>query len=922
MRMVRTMTLAVAVLGTVAASAQDEPRATSSRYLSASKKADVTVPFAITAEGRRFEPTWGLDLAWINEQNLRKGVNHMLKENVGIGRSSFRVLNPLKGDTALTSDQIAGLRERSNLFNTVVAPTLPLVLNCDNGYRPDGHTGSNINTYYTKNKRANVAHWAAAIAAHVAWMQKNTKHPVAGVSPFNEPDYDTNELAQGTAADERDVAKYLKQNYQDVLGEAVIAGGNTLNNDKALTWYNTGKQYYDWGNTHQLAGSFDNFARFFQQVAKDGKVGYDDEMHNTVEAMVGLEYGMTVGIWWGFDSRTRGEFCQISRHGERLAYGEHRNNWTAASVWRHDDGRVKAFIGSSERQGATTSYQFVSKDRDVYYDGYGPVRELTMEIPGGTGYQTGQTNAECVIDVTWGEDVQPMAIADGTYQFVNKATGNVAAVSGDNIVMQKRTGSKLQQWNITRVSPRIGGDYSFYEFKSANDNKTHMNLLNFSTADGANIMAYSQNAKPDVNEQWYLEYVGDGYYHIRCRESALYLTAASGSTNNGTNIVQNKLLTADAAHNRQLWRILPADVVYDTEAPSVPGGLQATSHSASVTLTWTANDDEDLSGYMVLRAAQGTDEWNTIARVLTTNSFTDNTCRQDVSYIYKVKAIDRSQNFSAASETIEAKPVGRPAMIARWQMEDNTQDDTDNMMDAVYYGSPKFVDGRETGQKALRLSGSASQYVQLPYEVAGSDELTVAMWVYLRSASNWQRLFDFGYDTDHYLFLSPSNGSVMRFGIKNGGDEQTLSCQPLPTSQWKHVAVTIGKDNTTIYVDGEPLATSQNITIRPSDIRPMLNYIGRSQFTADPFLTADIDDVCIYNFAASSDEVRCIMNNQAMPGDVNEDGTVDEADVSATIGYLLGLPTEHFSKTAADMNRDNNVDITDVTAIITAILNE
>ena len=66
---------------------------------------------------------------------------------------------------------------------------------------------------------------------------------------------------------------------------------------------------------------------------------------------------MTVGIWWGFDSRARGEFCQISRKGVRLSYGEHRANWTAASVWRHDDGRVKAFLGSSEPQAAPTEYQ-------------------------------------------------------------------------------------------------------------------------------------------------------------------------------------------------------------------------------------------------------------------------------------------------------------------------------------------------------------------------------------------------------------------------------------------------------------------------------------------------------------------------------------------------------------------------------------
>ena len=194
------------------------------------------------------------------------------------------------------------------------------------------------------------------------------------------------------------MAKLLKENYPR-CADIPLVGGNTLNNDKALDWYNTGKQYFGWGNTHQLAGSFDNFAGFYQQMVKDGKVGYADEMHNVGEAMIGLKYGMTVGIWWGFDSRARGEFCQISRHGSELAYGEHRDNWTAASVYRHDDGRVKAFIGSSERQAKTTTYQFLSTERDVYYDGYGPVREMLMEIPGGTSYQNGQSNAERVVDI-------------------------------------------------------------------------------------------------------------------------------------------------------------------------------------------------------------------------------------------------------------------------------------------------------------------------------------------------------------------------------------------------------------------------------------------------------------------------------------------------------------------------------------------
>ena len=145
----RNILFMVAALSAATTFAQEAVRSSSSLYLHPKNKADVSMPFAISAEGKRFQPIWGLDLAWNNEGNLQKGVNHMGKENVGIGRTSFRVLNPLKDNYQLTSDQIEGLRSRSSVFDRVVDRTLPLVINCDNGYMPEGHTGPYINTYYT-----------------------------------------------------------------------------------------------------------------------------------------------------------------------------------------------------------------------------------------------------------------------------------------------------------------------------------------------------------------------------------------------------------------------------------------------------------------------------------------------------------------------------------------------------------------------------------------------------------------------------------------------------------------------------------------------------------------------------------------------------------------------------------------------------
>ena len=873
------------------ASAQDE-RWSPSLYLQASDKADVTLPFSVTAQGKKYAPDWGLDLAWINEQNLARGVNHMGKKNVTLGRSSYRVGAPLTGDTALVKEQWQGMNERNQLFNKYVSDTLAIVLNCDNGFSSTASptAGSNIGSYYTSGGRANVAHWAAMLDAHVSWMQRNSRHPVVGVSIMNEPDFkgNENELIQGTAADIRDIGKKLREDYPR-FKDLVITGPNTLNDDQAMPWYNTCKDYVDWGNTHQLAGSFNNYAGFHEQLAKDGKVGMNDEMHNVAEAFIGLEYGMTKGIWWGFDSRARGEFCQISREGSRLAYGEHRNNWTAATVYRNDQtGQVKAFVGGSERQAYTTTYQFVSLDDVVYYDGCGPFHELRVELPGGTGYQKGQTNAECVIDVTWGEDVAPAPI-NGTYLIMNKYNRQLVAQGGTTsgqtgIQLEFYSNKTSQQWKVTPVSNRVGGDFSFFDIASAGDGR-RINVLNHSVSSGAALIAY--NAGGDINEQWYLVYAGNGCYYIRNRESALYLTAASRSQTAGVKLVQNTLLSGMQA-DRQLWRIIPIDAECETTAPAQPVGLTATARPASVYLSWTANAEDDLDGYMVLRADKATGQWNTIARKVKASWFVDNTCRQGHEYLYKVKAIDRSDNQSDPSETAEGQLAAEPSLIACYDFEDNLQDATPNMMDAAAFGRTNYVTTQhKSGQKALSFVGS--NYVQLPYELASSPELTVAMWVYwVRSGSSntWQRIFDFGNGTDQYIFLTPDCGTGMRLAVKNGGQEQQVNCPTrLLNGLWKHVAVTFGSQKTTIYVDGEEVASSA-LTISPADVHPVMNFLGRSQFTSDPYFTGYIDNLQVFNYVLDAEGVKKAMD-EASTG-IHEAGVPAGAAAPRSVYDLQG----------------------------------
>ena len=217
---------AILILFTLPGHSQDNNRIPSSGdYLVASSPANAPVAFDVTAEGKRFHPTWGLDQAWISEQNLRKGINHMGKENIGIGRSTFRMTKPLVNDSVLASDQTNYLKRRNNMFN-IVSDTLPLVLTADQE--------AGVDPYYRNGATANVDRWSAMINAHAQWLNDNSNHRVAGISPFNEPDYWTEEGA--TISNSREIARKLKEDYP-LFSNIAIVGANTLNDDKAAEWY-------------------------------------------------------------------------------------------------------------------------------------------------------------------------------------------------------------------------------------------------------------------------------------------------------------------------------------------------------------------------------------------------------------------------------------------------------------------------------------------------------------------------------------------------------------------------------------------------------------------------------------------------------------------------------------------------------------
>lgn len=190
------------------------------------------------------------------------------------------------------------------------------------------------------------------------------------------------------------------------------------------------------------------------------------------------------------------------------------------------------------------------------------------------------------------------------------------------------------------------------------------------------------------------------------------------------------------------------------------------------------------------------------------------------------------------------------------------QDGSDiELITDIKSGTTELAEGKFESGRSVSFKGGINDYLQLSAEppFKNYDEVTIATWVKWDGGSDWQRIFDFGNNTNQYLFLTPKSGNnTLRFAIKNGGAEQFIQTSAMPTNQWVHVAITLGGGTGKLYVNGELKATG-NMSIKLSDIKPGLNYIAKSQFAADALFRGSVDRFTVYNYVLSEAEVQASM---------------------------------------------------------------
>jgi glucose/arabinose dehydrogenase/PKD repeat protein len=181
--------------------------------------------------------------------------------------------------------------------------------------------------------------------------------------------------------------------------------------------------------------------------------------------------------------------------------------------------------------------------------------------------------------------------------------------------------------------------------------------------------------------------------------------------------------------------------------------------------------------------------------------------------------------------------------------------------DSVSHADGTLLGGASiTGTGWLNLPGTGG-YVDLPNGlVSVLTNATFEAWLTWNGGGNWQRIFDFGNNSNGennqgtgltYIMLTPQSASgVFRFAVttnSGAGEIGTTWTNALPVGQRIHVAVAYDftAGTTVLYLNGQRVATGL-ASIPLAGINDVNVWLGRSNWP-DPYFSGQFDEFRVYD---------------------------------------------------------------------------
>jgi len=217
------------------------------------------------------------------------------------------------------------------------------------------------------------------------------------------------------------------------------------------------------------------------------------------------------------------------------------------------------------------------------------------------------------------------------------------------------------------------------------------------------------------------------------------------------------------------------------------------------------------------------------------------------------------------SSTLNAQD---PSLVLYLPFDDDTpgeaKDHSQFANNGTLGGNPELAEGKFGG--ALMFDATDDQIV-VPTNATLDieDEITMMAWAKPgpNLTADWRTIVGksptnvLGNNTFSYDIRTDNSG-VLRFSLNLGGVWQYVLGPTLVQDTWYHIAGTYDGQEMILYVDGEPVGTTQtsgkiNVTLDPVCVGNLVNAVGGGQ---NEYWSGAIDEVRIWNRALSEEEVK------------------------------------------------------------------
>jgi hypothetical protein len=223
--------------------------------------------------------------------------------------------------------------------------------------------------------------------------------------------------------------------------------------------------------------------------------------------------------------------------------------------------------------------------------------------------------------------------------------------------------------------------------------------------------------------------------------------------------------------------------------------------------------------------------------------------------------IDEVRIYNRALSEEEIRYLyNRGAPIAHWKFDEGegniAYDSSGNGNNGTIYGA-QWVQGKFAS--ALSFDG-VDDYVEVPNSPSlnPTNEITVEAWFYpmsYTSGTGWHGIVGKAGFTNGYLLWVEETGSVNGLIYVGGTRYNVFSGYNAPLNQWTHAAYTVKQGRMDIYINGQWRAkTDIPVGAFNTNTNP-LRIAGQGSDSTQPWFRGLIDDVRIYNYARSPEQI-------------------------------------------------------------------